>query len=472
MDVVGEVAGDLLHPGAVGLADDACDLDAPRLDVDDEANEVADQATEREHLDGEEVRRRDRAQMGLQEGGPWHPTAAQGRGFETVLAEDALDRVVGEDVSKVAQDITDPRVAPGRVLGGEPDDELPKRRRRTRATSSAASSTVVLGGDELTAPAQDRVGRHEPGELVQHAAAQHSALHREAAALVVDEPQLPATELLAEDEVLLLQVVDHRELPPVDPPGKRHQQELQRRGAHGELPYRAGSRGQSGPSPAALHVQGLKIMTVRADRVLAPDDIGIGCHPPSSATSKITFRRAKICPITHTARALVGKTPTTHTTPGERRSRTPRSSFGDDQSAAADALAVGLHRDAVARHRVDRAAHLSECLRCRQDTSGPAYPVCPGYLVRRAARVLRGSKEGLPRPRLRGIRHYNWRYGLDPMGWDMALHVLALQYHHDRCGPRFSGGTHRDLRGDGHRDLGYRRLDNCCGSIADEVSPS
>ncbi len=69
IDVVGEVAGDLLHP----------------------ENEVADQATEREHLDGEEVRRRDRAQMGLQEGGPRHPTAAQGRGFETVLDKDALD---------------------------------------------------------------------------------------------------------------------------------------------------------------------------------------------------------------------------------------------------------------------------------------------------------------------------------------------------------------------------------------------
>src|ERR1700674_4588696 len=77
IDVVGEVAGDLLHPGAVGLADDACDLDAPRLDVDDEENEIADQATEREHLDGEEVRRRDRAQMGLQEGGPRHPTRSE-----------------------------------------------------------------------------------------------------------------------------------------------------------------------------------------------------------------------------------------------------------------------------------------------------------------------------------------------------------------------------------------------------------
>src|SRR6266508_2532311 len=91
--------------------------------------------------------------MGLQEGSPWHPTAAQGRGFEAVLEEDAPDRVAGEDESKVAQDITNPRVAPGRVLGGEPDDELPKRRRRTRATSSAASSAVVLGGDELTVPA-------------------------------------------------------------------------------------------------------------------------------------------------------------------------------------------------------------------------------------------------------------------------------------------------------------------------------
>src|SRR6266540_1484900 len=102
---------------------------------------------------------------------------------------------------RLPRTITDPRVAPGRVLGGEPDDELPKRRRRTRATNSAASSAVVLGGDEFTVPAQDRVGRHEPGELVQHAAAQHSALHREAAALVVGEPQLPATELLAEDAV-------------------------------------------------------------------------------------------------------------------------------------------------------------------------------------------------------------------------------------------------------------------------------
>src|SRR6266542_2200355 len=134
IDVVGEVAGDLLHPGAVRLADDARDLDAPRLDVDDEEDEVAGQASERQRLDGEEVRRRDRAEMGLQEGSPGYPTAARGRGFETVIEEDAFDRVSGEDVSKVAQGVTDPRVAPARVLRGEPDDEIPKRRRRPRTT--------------------------------------------------------------------------------------------------------------------------------------------------------------------------------------------------------------------------------------------------------------------------------------------------------------------------------------------------
>ena len=171
----------------------------------------------------------------------------------TVLEEDALDGVAGEDVSKVAQGVTNPRVAPARILRGEPDDEVPKCCGRPRTTGSAPSSTVVLGGDELTVPAKNRVGRHKSGELVQRASAQHSALRREAPALVVGEPQLTATQLLAEHAVLFLQVVDHRDLAPVYPTGERHQQELQRRGAHAEPPYRAESRGQTGPRPAASH---------------------------------------------------------------------------------------------------------------------------------------------------------------------------------------------------------------------------
>ena len=65
IDVVGEVAGDLFHPDPMRLSYDARDLDAPRLDVDDEEDEVAGQAGKREHLDSEEVGRRDRTQVAV-----------------------------------------------------------------------------------------------------------------------------------------------------------------------------------------------------------------------------------------------------------------------------------------------------------------------------------------------------------------------------------------------------------------------
>ncbi len=150
------------------LADDACDLDAPRLDVDDEKNEEADQANEREHLGGEEVRRRDRAQMRLQESGPGHPAATRVRGFETVLAEDTLDRVSGEDVSKVAQGVTDARVAPTRVLCGEPDDELSKRhwRRLTQPANvmsrNCSGAALMLSYDTVKEAGKQRSDRPTP----------------------------------------------------------------------------------------------------------------------------------------------------------------------------------------------------------------------------------------------------------------------------------------------------------------------
>jgi len=103
------------------------------------------------------------------------------------------------------------------------------------ATRSASSGTVVLPGDELTVPAQNRVRCHQSSEFVQHASAQYPTFRREASALVVGEPQPPLAQLLAEDPVLLLEVVDHRELATVDPAREEQEQELQRRGRHREL---------------------------------------------------------------------------------------------------------------------------------------------------------------------------------------------------------------------------------------------
>jgi hypothetical protein len=234
VDGVGEIARHLLHPGAVRLANDAGDLDTSRLDVDDEEDVVADQADEREYLNGEEVGSRDGAEMGLEERLPRHPLASRRRGFKAVLEEDALDGVAAESVAEIAQRSSNPGVAPARVARGEPDDELPYAVRTGGATRFASSSAVILPGDELTVPAQNRVRCHQSGDLVQHASAQYPTFRREASALVVSEPRPPLAQLLAEDAVLLLQVVDHRVLATVDPAREKQEQELQRRGRHGD----------------------------------------------------------------------------------------------------------------------------------------------------------------------------------------------------------------------------------------------
>jgi hypothetical protein len=52
------------------------------------------------------------------------------------------------------------------------------------------------------------------------------ALGREPAALDVREAQTPATELLAQDAVLFLDVLEDLELAAVHPAGKHQQQEL------------------------------------------------------------------------------------------------------------------------------------------------------------------------------------------------------------------------------------------------------
>jgi hypothetical protein len=68
--------------------------------------------------------------------------------------------------------------------------------------------------------------------LVQDAAAERSALRRKPAALGVGEPQATVAELLAQDAVLLLEVLDDLALAAVHPAGEHQQQELKRRGRH------------------------------------------------------------------------------------------------------------------------------------------------------------------------------------------------------------------------------------------------
>src|SRR6185369_7617549 len=127
VDPIGQVARELLDPCVVRMADQTGDVHAAGLEVDDKPDDVTDDTAEREYLDGEEVGRGDRAEARPEEGLPRHRPAALGRGFQAMLGEDALDRVSSKLVTEVAERAEDTGVAPGRVLGGELDDQALQR---------------------------------------------------------------------------------------------------------------------------------------------------------------------------------------------------------------------------------------------------------------------------------------------------------------------------------------------------------
>jgi hypothetical protein len=104
--------------------------------------------------------------------------------------------------------------------------------RLCRSVALALGSAVVLLRDELAIPAQDRVGRDQPGELFQGASADGSALRSEPATLGVAEAQVSVAELLAQHAVLLLEVLEDVDLAPIHPAREHEQQKLERRDRH------------------------------------------------------------------------------------------------------------------------------------------------------------------------------------------------------------------------------------------------
>ena len=125
-----------------------------------------------------------------------------------------------------------PGVAPTRVVGSKPDYELLQPGRSRRPAWPTPTGAVVLLGHELAVPAKDGIGRDDGVEALEHTPGQQAALAREAAALVIGEPEPAATQLLAENPILLDEVVDDGLLAAVHPSGKEQEQELQRRRRH------------------------------------------------------------------------------------------------------------------------------------------------------------------------------------------------------------------------------------------------
>ncbi len=108
-----QVSRHLRHPVVVGLISDACDLDAARLEVDNEEHEVSNQAMPCQHFDGEEVRRSYGSPVSLQERTPGHSFTSFIRGLEPMLRENALHGVSTDVVAQVSKSAAISRIAPG-----------------------------------------------------------------------------------------------------------------------------------------------------------------------------------------------------------------------------------------------------------------------------------------------------------------------------------------------------------------------
>jgi len=202
---IDEVPRRLRHPRITGVVNDAGDLDASGLEVDDEQDVIADEADEGEHLDGEEVGGGDDVGVGLQERAP-------GRGAFGVRRDALVTQGLGDGrtcdaVVELLELALQPAVAPARVVLRHAHDQLADGLHDAGATD-ALGHVRPLGCDELAVPAQQGVRCDDGDDPVQQAATDRPALGREASALVVGQAQALVAELLLGDAVLLDEAVD------------------------------------------------------------------------------------------------------------------------------------------------------------------------------------------------------------------------------------------------------------------------
>jgi hypothetical protein len=133
-------------------------------------------------------------------------------------------------VTEVSQRTLDPRVAPLRILARHPHREVSDLAARHRAPSPSSRTSVVLLGDQPPVPAENRVRSDDTGHLHQCAPAKSLATHRESTALGVCEPKWSGTTLLAEDAILLSEIVDQIFLAAIHPASNGEHEELQHMG--------------------------------------------------------------------------------------------------------------------------------------------------------------------------------------------------------------------------------------------------
>ena len=184
------------------------------------------EASPRDGFDREEVRRRDRAPLRLQEGLPAHRPLSGG--IDSVLGQDALDRVSPDGESEIREGTSNPRIAPPRVVARHFDDPIPNLARNPGPARTASRASVVLLRDELSVPAEQGVRGHDRRELAQPFPPERLCLSRQQPTLGVGKQNSLSFELLPERLVFGLQILDHLFLLAAYPTDEQEHEELNR----------------------------------------------------------------------------------------------------------------------------------------------------------------------------------------------------------------------------------------------------
>jgi hypothetical protein len=160
---------------------------------------VGDEATGGPDFGREEVRGDDGGGVSLQEPLPGRAPAAFGRRLDPVALQDGLDRVRRDVMAKVQEGALDLVVAPGGVLGREPDDERLDLLAGISLPTGPRGLVGPLRCDEPSVPREDRVGGDDRSDRLEDPPAEGTALPRQTPALGVGKLQPRRSELRTED---------------------------------------------------------------------------------------------------------------------------------------------------------------------------------------------------------------------------------------------------------------------------------
>src|SRR5262249_20774001 len=131
--------------------------------------------------------------MSGQECLPGRLRAAVGCRLEAMVLEARLDRVAGDFVAEALQPGPDSRVAPGRVLVRPADHQRDNARLGAGAPGGAVLGAGGSLGSEPAVPTEDRVRGDDACDVPEATPTERLSLHREAAPLVVSEPEPAGT---------------------------------------------------------------------------------------------------------------------------------------------------------------------------------------------------------------------------------------------------------------------------------------